>query len=143
MVGNGAKIESYEWNNGTGIFYDSYNYLLSELQKEAKLKMWDDNVFNSRVKFLPPGGKITFRIIRPTIGSASTDNFTVIIMQNGKELQRKTGKTNLPKPSSLTNNWISYFTIPIKTNIIHPFDVYIIDDLREKRYYFKITPFIH
>jgi len=140
MVGNGAKIESEKFYNGTGLLYDSHNYLVKKLQKESKLKMWDSLKYNQELKKLPPGGVLTVHIIRPTIGGASTDNFTVVIMQDGVEKERIVGEKNLPDASNLTENWISYFAIALNKKYITPFDVYIIDDLREERYHYKVSP---
>ncbi len=134
MVANGANIESEKWNDGIGIFYDSYKYQLNEL------KLWDKEIVSQKSKTLPPGGTVTVHIIRQTIESANTRNFTVIVMEEGKEVFRKVGKDNFPKASSATANWISYLPVPIPKKLNHSFDVYIVDDIRLKKYHYKITP---
>lgn len=139
MVGNGAKITSNEWNEGTGIVYDSYSHLIEELKKEAKLKMWSDEDFERHQKLIPIGGIIMIDIIRSTIGSANTNNFTVIIMKDELELQRYVGKSQIATPSNITESWINYLSVPVNKTMPNSFHVYIVDDLRMKRYYYKVT----
>ncbi|MFH1262478.1 MAG: hypothetical protein V1495_03400 [Pseudomonadota bacterium] len=144
LLSHGGTVE-YDRHNDysdsiTGIKFQSHDYLLSELKKKAELNFWNHEKTKEEEDRLSPGGRLLLDVERPTIDAANMDNFTVIIVENGKELFREAGKDKIANVPSGSSRWWNLQTFGIPKKMTSPFTVYVVDNLEKKRYEFRVTP---
>jgi hypothetical protein len=139
-LAHGSKID-YITIPSPSIEYESYNYLLGELEKEAEVQMFTESQRTQKRNDIPLGGEIIVHICELTIGAANTKYFTVIVEENGKEIIRENGRDNIPEvPRSPGGCWWNLMIVYIDKSVEHPLKVYVIDELSNKRYEYTITP---
>ena len=84
------------------------------------------------------GGQITIRVHRPTIGSASADNFVAIITDsNGNELVRRRG-SDRSIPNHSGGNWWGILIVWIPEGINGDLNVRVVDRLGNEVSDFKV-----
>ncbi len=126
----------------TNIGYETFAQVKAGIEKDAEKEMWTEEKKNEKIasysKFAS-GGLIHLYLTRLTIDAANTNMFTIIVKDSTEtEIFRKELKSDVPNvPSSGSNYWWNYTTIPITANIQGKIYVYVIDRLGNENSKFK------
>ena len=142
---HGSTIEVIENRAKARIEYKSYNKLVNDIKKKAKLRMWSQNKLNSEIKLLPKGGLILIHVSGNTIDRANTKWWEYIVLSlNGKEILRNRGSNSIPnfttsRRTSATE-WWNIDDLPLTNDNSQPFKVFVIDILGNKRSGFIVYP---
>ncbi|MEL4300943.1 hypothetical protein ACE02Z_04950 [Shewanella xiamenensis] len=86
---------------------------------------------------LMKNGFILAKIVTPTLDSANTKYWVVVIKKSNGELVSTTkGQDILPSPKTLNGltTWSNSLVVPLPENIQPPFDVFVISELHQKRW---------
>ena len=136
--GHGAKVKSTSYNYLTSLEFKSRDVKLEELKKRSELNMWDRDQLIEEAKLVPQGGELTLRWSRAAIGSADAQWFTAIVKQNGVEVLRQRGESSVPFSTDI--GWSDLMIVYLPKLKAMPFDVYLVDDIQEKRFSWQVTP---
>lgn len=139
----GGSVKSLSGDSRTHIEYASIEHLIAEKRKEADTKMWTADKYESEIQLMKkkqPGGLITLKIERITIGAANTKYFSIIIEKDGERIMEQTGRDEIAeRPSSGNDYWWNLELFPISQKVELPFKVYVIDQLGPKRFEFEVV----
>lgn len=115
----------------TNISYESIEFSIDKAKKRASNEMWTSDKLDEELRFVNryPGGIINLFIGRPTIGSANTEYFTMIVLKNGIEIHREKFKEDIPQVPITNDVWWNSAAAYIKNELTPPFDVIVIDEL--------------
>ncbi len=139
----GSSVEVIENGARTRVEYESYDYMVNDLQEKAKVKMWTQDKIDNEITRLPKGGYILVHVSGITIDAANTKWWEYIVQtMDGKEILRKRGDNDIPEYSTSqygTTWWnIDGFSLPV--DVGDTFKVYVIDNLSNKRSGFIVYP---
>ena len=141
---HGSTIEVIENKAKARIEYKSYNKLVNDIKKKAKLRMWSQNKINYKIQSLPRGGNILIHVFSNTIDSANTKWWEYIVLSlNGKEILRKRGSNKIPNFTTSRTSatiWWNIDVVPLTNDNSQPFKVFVIDILSNKRSGFIVYP---
>ena len=119
----------------TNVGYQTVDQLVKDLEQKADDEMWTPEKKNETIesfKKFAVGGLIHLYITRLTIDAANTEMFTVIVKdsEDNEEIFRKELKSDIPHtPSSGSNFWWNYTSIPINVETGDKVFIYIVDRL--------------
>ena len=133
----------HKYGGSTTIEYKNLSQLLQDDAKEADKEMRSEVDRNERIFYFKKnyiGGQIRLDIERITIGSANFEDFSVIIKDlNDNELYRYELEPDIPETPNSKDMWWNINLTNIDKKIKAPFYVYVVDDLADSPFKFKIT----
>lgn len=132
---NGNRVEVIEDPKDFGsiayVEYFDYETLKARERKRAELA-FEEPDYSS----LLPNGYILVNVKTPTIGSANTKYWRVVVKdKSGEVVKRYQGKNSIADHQT-TNGvtvWVNTMVVALP-EITPPFDVYVVSDLVEKRW---------
>jgi len=139
----GSTVEVIENEASTRVEYQSYDYMVNDLKKRAKVKMWPQDKIDYEISHLPKGGQILVHVSGVTIGSANTMWWEYIVQtMQGNEIIRKKGANDIPEytSSQYGTTWWNIDIIWLQNDIGGAFKVYVVDNLSNKRSGFIVYP---
>lgn len=139
MVVNGNSILRVEGKNDIGgilnIGFQTYSQLLEDIEELAVKQMWTaekkEESIKSYEKFAS-GGMIDIYLTRLTIDAANTEMFTVIVKDStdSNEILREDLDSEIPNvPSSGSDYWWNFTSIPLPIQTKGKIYIYVIDKL--------------
>lgn len=139
MVVNGNSILRVEGKNDIGgilnIGFQTYSQLLEDIEELAVKQMWTaekkEESIKSYEKFAS-GGMIDIYLTRLTIDAANTEMFTVIVKDStdSNEILREDLDSEIPNvPSSGSDYWWNFTSIPLPIQTKGEIYIYVIDKL--------------
>lgn len=133
----------HKYGGKTELEYESLPNILAETNATAKKEMWTEDKLKEQVNLLREhhkGGHLILKIERITIGSADTDNFTVIVKdESDKEIYREKLESSVANTPSGSDDWWNIAVIGIPKRIKTPFFVYVVDQLEDAPFKFEVT----
>lgn len=134
---NGYPVDRIEmpstWSMGVGVDYVDRDMLIQREQKKAALAFSEADLSNIHPY-------ITVSLSTPTIGSANTKWWRVIIKDEiGNVVVDKTGNSRIARyeTNAGITTWKNTMIVPIG-DLEPPFDVYVIENISDNRWGFRI-----
>jgi len=131
--GDGYKIEQKKNKETYGnirIKYEDYEHTKEQKLKELNNEFASEEKINKEIGELPKGGYIKVNIERSTIGAANTEMFEYVIFENGKEIYRKKGTSDIAEtPINPGEMWWNIDIIELSKEIETSITLYVIDKL--------------
>ena len=124
----------------TKIRYVPYDRILKELYRKKDAELWSADKFDSEMKLLPAGGKLTLLINRSTMEEANTNSFSVLLRDvDGNELFQKKLDHGIAQFSSGAEGWWTIAVIFIPVEIQSGTRVFVIDHPNNKRFRYFLS----
>ncbi|HRH71334.1 MAG TPA: hypothetical protein PLB89_17665 [Flavobacteriales bacterium] len=137
----GQKISgSHKYGGKTKVTWTPLVGLLEEARKDAAKQMQPDAELQtvlSSYYAVSEGGRIRIDIERSTIGAANWEYFTIVVQDStGSEIFRKALDSDVPEYSS--GDWWNINLVNIPGYVRPPFNVFVIDQLEDAPFNFRI-----
>ena len=124
----------------TKIRYTSYDEILNELYQKKDAELWSVDKFDSEMKLLPVGGKLTLLVNRSAMEEANTTSFSVLLRdEDGNELFQKRLDHGIAQFSSGAEGWWNIAVISIPVEIQSGTRVFVIDHSNNKRFRYFLS----
>ncbi|MCS6259047.1 hypothetical protein G3479_07235 [Shewanella baltica] len=133
---NGNKVEVIEdpQDLGSIAFVEYYDFTTLQQQENKRAELLFQKPDYTK---LMKNGFVLANIVTPTLDSANTKYWVVVIKKSNGELVSTTkGQDILPSPKTLNGltTWSNSLAVPLPENIQPPFDVFVISELHQKRW---------
>jgi hypothetical protein len=121
--------------------YESAEEIAADRRSRAENLMLPKGDVEKSSADVPPGGRLIMQLYRPTVGSANTKWFTVIVIDDrGTEVTRVTGRNKVASvPSSSQGNWRNLMIVDLPAQIDRFVDIFVVDAIQNQRSHFRLS----
>ncbi|HEY9165707.1 MAG TPA: hypothetical protein VIS48_06045 [Candidatus Kryptonia bacterium] len=139
----GATVEVVENGASCRLEYKSQDVLLDETNQRADIEMWDPEKTEEERSAIPLGGCIIVHVSDSTIDGANTKYWEYVLQTTrGKRILVQRGKDEIPEHTVMgsVTIWWNIDTVYLSDKLSSSIKVFVIDNLRQKRSAFIISP---